>query len=619
MNMRLRLFFSVLAFYSVGCSPYAVPLKQSYISRSQDFLRVTAPRGTPINNLQFIQFVRSDITSEERRLVESVPAHRAVKDSLGHRYEATPRGLRICSPLTARERNTSLKVNIIRFIARVCDVVAEPLGNDAFARAIAGDDEGLVMKGGDGLPVEQLTIIALAPASSDIVMGSERGVVLFSQGAFYYFAGNRWLDDDAVAHVLLDKNNNILVQTRSGFVKIERAKLTLVQKESRYRAMLSRHRCHGLTMSIRNGYNAPGDNDGLWTALTAAAESFRYAVTRDNDARLSAKESIDALMLLERITDTPGFFARTAVADDDHVHGVDTHTPRWHASKTCPGWRWKGDTSFDELVGHLFAYSIYYDLVANQQEKEEIRTMVNRIIDRLMEHQFNLTDENSATTHWGRGDPSYTRTDIREFVGRGPLSLGTLAVVKIAAHITRRQDIETLYRELVTEYGYAFNMYNAKIILPGLINHSDDELAFLSYYNLVRLEENPDLKRLYLISLDRYWHIERPERNSLWDFMYCALSGNTCDIDQALQTLREFPLDLRNWREENSRRADITDNGKDHHGNLQSKEALPYYERTVNRWNVNPYELDSGGDGDVELEPTVWLLPYWLAKWHNLF
>ena len=35
------------------------------------------------------------------------------------------------------------------------------------------------------------------------------------------------------------------------------------------------------------------------------------------------------------------------------------------------------------------------------------------------------------------------------------------------------------------------------------------------------------------------------------------------------------------------------------------------------RWNGDPHDLD-GGDGMTEGDPGVWLLPYWLARFHGL-
>ena len=80
-------------------------------------------------------------------------------------------------------------------------------------------------------------------------------------------------------------------------------------------------------------------------------------------------------------------------------------------------------------------------------------------------------------------------------------------------------------RELIQEHGYALNTVDQKITKEGHVNHSDDELAFLSYYPLLRYERDPHLRALYLSSLERSWQIERPERCSLWNVIYGALAA----------------------------------------------------------------------------------------------
>ena len=100
---------------------------------------------------------------------------------------------------------------------------------------------------------------------------------------------------------------------------------------------------------------------------------------------------------------------------------------------------------------------------------------------------------------------------------------------------------------LVDEHGYARNTVLQKITDPGAVNHSDDELAFLSYYPLLRYEEEPHRRALYRASLERSWQIERPERCPLWNVIYGALTGRPCELDAAVETLREIPSDLRHW------------------------------------------------------------------------
>ena len=68
-------------------------------------------------------------------------------------------------------------------------------------------------------------------------------------------------------------------------------------------------------------------------------------------------------------------------------------------------------------------------------------------------------------------------------------------------------------------------------MIPGRVNHSDDELAFLSYYPLLQYETDPELRKVYQESLERSWQIERPERNPLWNFIY-AVGMRAKEFDQ---------------------------------------------------------------------------------------
>ncbi len=126
------------------------------------------------------------------------------------------------------------------------------------------------------------------------------------------------------------------------------------------------------------------DNDGLWTAMYVASEAFRYGATGDSQAKRNARRSLEALMFLERITNIPGFVARSIIPIDDEAR---KYGGEWHPSADGKWW-WKGDTSSDELDGHFFAYAVYYDAAADDAEKKEIGEYVSRIIDHIIKHDF---------------------------------------------------------------------------------------------------------------------------------------------------------------------------------------------------------------------------------------
>jgi len=108
--------------------------------------------------------------------------------------------------------------------------------------------------------------------------------------------------------------------------------------------------------------------------------------------------------------------------------------------------------------------------------------------------------------------------------------------------------------------------------------------------------------------MKRTWDSVRVEANPVWNFMYGACSGDSCDVEASVQTLREIPLDFIHWKMRNSHRADL---------GVVGRKPLPWTNRVIHHWDSNPYHLDGGGDMS-EGDQTVWLLPYWMGRYHRL-
>jgi hypothetical protein len=194
----------------------------------------------------------------------------------------------------------------------------------------------------------------------------------------------------------------------------------------------------------------------------------------------------------------------------------------------------------------------------------------------------------------------------------------------VALHLTEnpqyRARYQAAYRDLIDTHKYHLLTRNQKVMVPGSINHSDDELAFLSYYPLLRYETDPALLEVYKQSLERSWQIERPERNPLWNVIYAAGTGAAeNDREASLRTLREIPMDLVDWNVKNSTRQDVpVDPLADRFQRRQALIVLPYDELPMSKWNGNPYALDGGGGGNSEDDGAYFLLPYWMGRFHKV-
>jgi len=476
------------------------------------------------------------------------------------------------------------------------------------------------------LPFSEFTVVAVESPSVTWI-GSAQGAVRLQtpDRRVEYFAGERWLPDDHVTGFAFE-GSTTWIETPKGFARIEYKSMTLAEKS---RVLVDRiqkrHNRWGLTATselrvagdLSTNRAVSSDNDGLWTAMYVAAECFRYKVTGESDARENARRGMQAVLRLESITGIPGFPARSFIKVGEDAQPSDGE---WHDTPD-KAWRWKGDTSSDEIVGHYFVYPIYYDLVADESEKPLLRAALDRITNHILDHNYQLIDVDGQRTRWGWWGPDEIWKEAGE---TGLRALHMLSHLRVAMHVTgdsaSAAKFRAAYEDLIKTHRYHLLTRNQKIAIPGHINHSDDELAFLSYYPLLKYETNPDLLAVYKQSLERSWQVERPERNPLWNIIYAAGTG-TQEFDRAesVRTLHEIPMDTITWTVKNSTRLDVpVDSLSDRFSRKQALVVLPYDEIPMWKWNGNPYNLDGGNGGRSEDDGAYFLLPYWMGRFHRL-
>ncbi|MDP2334841.1 MAG: hypothetical protein Q8N05_00025 [Bacteroidota bacterium] len=327
----------------------------------------------------------------------------------------------------------------------------------------------------------------------------------------------------------------------------------------------------------------PDDNDGLWTSIYLAAECYRYAVTKDPEARKNAIKAYEAMEKLETVTGIPGFPARSLVAADESTG----EGGEWHLSADKK-WKWKGDTSSDELVGHLFAYPLFYDLVAEGAMKERVKNLVHRIMTHIVDHNYQLIDLDGIATRWAVWTPDSLNFKSNWWYERGINSMQILSFLKAASHITNDPKFEKAYQELTQKHHYADNMVVQKMYGPFDINHSDDELAFLPNYILMRYANDPKLLPTYIKGTQRSWNVEKADRIPIWNIISSAALKKDCDLKIALEELQQIPMDLITWTMQNSHRWDLPkDQLDDRFGKAQAIRPIPTPERGISKWNSN--------------------------------
>ncbi|MGB9605285.1 MAG: hypothetical protein ACPL88_05320, partial [Bryobacteraceae bacterium] len=528
--------------------------------------------------------------------------------------------------------------------------------------------------GYESLPYDDFTTIAAGEAGV-VWFGTRRGAIRFDGINWEYRQGLRWLPDDAVRAIAVSPEGEAWIATARGVSRIELRQMSLREKAALFQREIDRrHRRtpFGYVDSVR--LKRPGDlsewtqrdsdNDGLWTGMYGAGECFAWAATRDPETRRRARAAFEALRFLSTVTQggkppaLPGFVARTILpADGPDPNLVYTRErdeqmratrdrlwkvlhPRWPLSADGK-WYWKADTSSDELDGHIFFYGLYYDLVAESEaEKAEVRKAVTAIADHLLAHDFALVDWDGQPTRWAVFTPARLNQDPDWYVERGLNSLSILSYLALAEHMTGAGNYRAAAERLIREHHYAQNALVPKIQAgPGTGNQSDDEMALMNFYDLIRYERDPELRSRYAFALYQYCLLELPELNPLFDFICAAsLAGQkyrtpfqTLELslpgpwlEESLDTLRRFPLDRVDWKLTNSHRRDIVPlpvelpgSERTGRGWRRNGKVLLVDERFVEHWNHDPWRLDQGGQGLILADGAAFLLPYYMGLYHG--
>ncbi|MEQ8422735.1 MAG: two-component regulator propeller domain-containing protein [Arenibacter algicola] len=498
----------------------------------------------------------------------------------------------------------------------------------------------------DGITNANVTAVAKGPDGS-MWVGTQYGITRFIPGEKEYSVrlGRRWLVDDAVTDIAFDQQGNAWVATANGVSAIKNRKMTLEDKADYFYDKLIRRHVREPWIIARSKLVVPGDtttiqpedddNDGEFTSNYLAMESFRYATTKNPEAKERAKKAFDFLHFLREVTGEDGFFARTIIPVSwEQSHDMNrTYTERelaeaiienprqkpvekrWHVSKDGK-WKWKGDTSSDEISGHLFGYYCYYNLVADAKEKKRVADHFSKIMDHLIENDFNLVDVDGTHTKWGVWSPNILNHNPDWAPERALNSLELLAFLKFTHHITKKEKYQKEYLKLIKEEGYLENAKTLHNTNPSWETYFDIFLSLYMYPTLINYEDDPELKREYYDHLEQWFNKHKKAKSPMINFTYNFLTGGDEELDNSIAFLKDAPLDLVDWYVDNAQREDLKVVRQPILEELQTALRPPSEYRTM-RWDQNPYVAVSG-DPSQEKEPVYWLLPYWMGRYLNL-
>lgn len=317
--------------------------------------------------------------------------------------------------------------------------------------------------------------------------------------------------------------------------------------------------------------------------------------------------------------------------------------PRWPVDESGE-WYWKCDSSSDELDGYYFGFGIYYDRVCEtDDEKARVREVVRRMTDHIIEHDFTLVDHDGKPTRWAHFAPDDLNRNSDWWVERGLNSSSILTYLTVAHHITGDRKYRDVFMLLANDHGYAMNLMTQPkaVLAPGAFGQADDNMAFMNYYHLIRYETDPMLLNMFQNAMYYHWRVEKYELNPFFNFVYaaCCLGKTRTDpwgtkdlspegawLEESVDTLKRYPLDLIDWPISNAHRIDMLplmdhtrDPGGGHRGAGHRVDGKVFRidENHAVYWGDDPWALTGSGNGTRLREGVSYLLAYYLGLVHG--
>lgn len=517
-----------------------------------------------------------------------------------------------------------------------------------------------IVPGRGSLPTDRATSVT---CNADwLIVGHEVGASALARGADHidHYQSGRWLLDDRVLDVGIDGDRRWFA-TASGITRVDLVPRTMAAKAAVFLDLHERYfwRLDGFSAAWARtpepwSYDGltlhDDDNDGQWTEEMIGALAFAYGATGDAAYCAAARPAVRN-MLLE--VDLPclsfeaagldcGFITRSFVRDDEGaVFTSKASQPNWHLVEyDGHEYYWKDDTSSDEYAGHYFGLPLFYDLCATEQERADIAERVALATDYLVNNDYYLLDLDGEPTEHGDWSRDYVASCVDGFFncdapdpadcaaacfGGGFVNATEILGHLLAAwHVTGDQTYYDEYRRLLIDQRYGeVIVYDDRLLTflnPAVENHVDHELAMLAFHSLIRYEPDPEWRARWQESLLGIYETELDEENPLWAAFVAGLTGEERQRAAVLESLREYPMDLRYWRFDHSHRLDQSIRPeRDRFGNSQLDEwPPPYDEQPVRWWDQSPYYVVSEGDGRSMRGPMGYSIAYWAARYYGL-
>lgn len=424
------------------------------------------------------------------------------------------------------------------------------------------------------------------------------------------------------------------------------------------------------------------DNSGSFTCAFAVGELCRYAVMKkkygENDertikARASAIRATEACMLLMYIPCRgDGFVARTylvptePVPDDGLFYRITGDkavcVPTTDSKKkglagkeiyagaeipkrlshlyedlgyTKDGLVYKGDTSSDEIT-HQYLLMYFFHEIMGEEDKELDEIVCNaakNTLKHIIDHGFEFHETSTGKpTTWAKWSKSYFSQPLGW--SDGCLNATELLMyLKVTMHISGEKGLwEETYNKLVNEEGYArlTSLHNERFFVSSIFEgvepveglmYGDNMLATCSYWLLISLEDNEELKELYKKGYRGWNGTFRREHNPAYDIPFMlSCPEDEIDTDALSDWFRRVGITRLVTSVGVSSRYDVPCRRR-FGGEKETSWRIAPDEFPISKYDRNPYAYrdHEGGRDCYQVESAyIYTFAYWLGRYYGL-
>jgi uncharacterized protein (TIGR03437 family) len=328
-------------------------------------------------------------------------------------------------------------------------------------------------------------------------------------------------------------------------------------------------------------YTRCGDS-ALWTGAYLAAESFRYNVTRSADALANVKGALAGLKALADVTGDNRLARCMAAANSPYATGISNEEAA-NTIHQAPPWIWVDNTSRDQVVGAFFGLGAAFDLVDDAGVKSGVSDLATRLLGFIAHHQWSPNDDISNTF--------LLRAEELQML------------IQVARHVNPSNGISGPFLVPPVDSGVLVDV-------TGLGSYFKFNLDYMSFYNLVRIQDNGDNRDAYQ-TLRRF---TASHQNAFFDMIDRVLNGPNTVRDAEVRTL------LDQWLQRSKRDFFVDASSSVAVCGSEACQPVPVPLRppTDFLWQRDPFQLSEGGSGLIESAGIDYILPYWMARYYGV-